>query len=86
MVSMGNTGHRNTQSHWVELGGLTLYFSYRTVVAFRTSETGLVVSENVWSTTTGRHLNEIDDGDKKSRLPHAEFEQRLNEVLARHNL
>jgi len=33
----------------------------------------LIVSENVWSRTTGKHLTQIDGGDKKSRIPHDQF-------------
>jgi hypothetical protein len=44
------------------------------------------VHENVWGTTTGKHLNAIDGGDKKSRLKSAEFEKELNDALFKHNL
>lgn len=48
----------------VTVGNVTLWFSYRTVVAFSTPETGLVVRENDWKGTTGKHLNWIDGGNK----------------------
>jgi hypothetical protein len=85
-VEMGKASDRNTNFHWVRVGSLTLYFPYRTVVAFDDGPTGTVVSENVWSVTTGRHLNELDGGDKKSRVPHDEFVKKLSESLERHGL
>lgn len=47
--------------------GNRFYFSYKTLVAFDTPD-GLIVHKNDWRTTTGRHLNAIDGGDKKSRV------------------
>ena len=59
----------------VELDDLTIYFSYETPVAFETND-DLVLAENVWSQTTGKHLNMLDI-DKRKRLPIHEFAQRL---------
>ena len=52
--------------------GFTTYYSYATPVAF-VRYGKLFVSENVWSRTTGKHLTQIDGGDKKSRIPHDQF-------------
>jgi hypothetical protein len=60
--------------------GLWLYFSYKTCVAFCTYDTGMVISENCWSTTTGKFLNSINP-DKKRRLERKEFEKQLEAVL-----
>ena len=67
----------------VVVGNITLYFSYHTVIAFRAPGYGLVVGQNVWSPTTGKHLNEIDGGDKKSRLPYTDFRRLLDELITR---
>lgn len=67
----------------VYLGPLTLVFSYETVVAFHTAETGWVASENVWGNTTGKHINAATDMAPKDRTPRAEFVERLNVLLAR---
>jgi len=72
-------------SRAVQIGSLTLYFSYDTVVAFKDG-INLIVSENCWSTTTGRHLNCIDGGRKKDRLPRDKFEAELEKVLTAHGL
>lgn len=85
----GNYSSDNYGAHSLEvhIGDLTLYFSYDTVVAFQAPGIpGIVVSENCWSTTTGKHLNWIDDGNKKARVKRAEFEHQLKSVLAKHKL
>jgi len=68
----------------VELGNITLYYSYETIIAFR-DRNGLTISENVWSKTTGKHLNEICT-NKNIRIPYSEFQQKLNALLRAHNL
>lgn len=63
--------------------GLQLWYSYETIVAFKKDwSSPLVVRQNDWSTTTGKHLNWIDGGDKKSRLKGEDFEKALTETLA----
>jgi hypothetical protein len=65
----------------VYVGEITLAFSYETVIAFCTWTTGWVVSINYWGPTTGKHLNYLDNGNHKDRLPDAEFKSRLESVL-----
>lgn len=69
----------------IRMGTRTVYYSYNTVVAFRgTNSKGKdfdCVSQNRWGTTTGKHLNWIDGGDKKSRLDKEEFDKQLQEFL-----
>ncbi len=88
-VSIFNYGQYSSQNYGssraVTIGDLTLYFSYDTVVAFRDVDTGLVISENIWSTTTGKHLNAINP-NKKLRIPREQFKVKLGEVLKKHNL
>ena len=59
---------------------LRVWFSYKTPVAFLANG-AKVVSENQWGPTTGKHLNAIDNGDKKTRLPRADFEAKLAAAL-----
>lgn len=64
----------------VDIGDLTVWFSYRTPVGFHHPETGTVVRENDWSNTTGRHLTEIDGGSRearKARISGEDFCRRL---------
>lgn len=54
-------------------------FSYKTPIAFACGGV-VVVRQNDWSTTTGKHLNAIDGGSteaKKARLSSAEFQATL---------
>jgi hypothetical protein len=65
----------------VEIGPYTFYFSYETCVAVFVPGMGLVVSQNVWSVTTGKHLSIIDGGDKDAkakRRPHDAFKAILD--------
>jgi hypothetical protein len=86
--SYGQYSSDNYGSHTlrVEIGNVTLWFSYKTLVAFCTPDTGLVVSQNVWGRTTGKHLKWIDGGNKKSRLNRDEFEAKWKEVAERFNV
>lgn len=71
----------------LDIGEISLWFSYKTVIAFRDGFDGdVIVSENCWSVVTGKHLNFIDGGSKKSRLKRSEFESKLREMLERHNI
>ena len=51
------------------------YFSYDTLIAFRGDE-GLIIRENIWGSTTGKHLNWINK-DKSIRVVSKTFEARL---------
>ena len=82
MVRLRNMNENGAKNYnMVEIGYLEIYFSYETCVGFRTSKTGLVVSENIWGSTTGKHLNWLDGGRKESRVPIDEFEKQLKELL-----
>ncbi len=76
-LSVYNYTGRNTDARSVTVGPYTFYFSYQTIVGFYSDE-GLILSENVWSNTTGRHINEIGDVE---RTPRDEFELKLKEFL-----
>jgi len=84
----GDYSSSNYGAHSLEfnIGNISLYFSYKTVIAFHTPATGLKVCENIWGNTTGKHLNWIDGGNKKDRLSHSEFSAQLNEALEKYNL
>lgn len=60
---------------------ITIWFSYEVPVAFRSGKHGRVVRQNVWSNTTGRHLNLIDGGAKSDRVNSETFENQLQEAL-----
>jgi hypothetical protein len=51
---------KNTTAHAVtDERGVTFYFSYRTLIAVRFPDGSLLMRENAWGPTTGRHLNAI---------------------------
>jgi len=67
--------------HMVDLGKVCVWFSYETPVAFKADKFPTIVRENVWGTTTGRHLNRVDGGDKEAkarRVSSEDFNAALN--------
>jgi len=65
------------------LGPITVWYSYKTPVAFyRPGHGPKVVRRNEWGPTTDKHLNAIDGGDKSSRVPGDIFEAQLREALS----
>lgn len=69
----------------IAIGEVTLFFSYDTVIGFIAYPYGEVISENVWTVTTGKHLNWLQP-DKSRRVSNEEFEEKLTQVLEKHNL
>jgi hypothetical protein len=74
--SYGNYSSTNYGAHCLvfEVGPLTAWFSYKTMVAFQFDGHKRVVLKNYWSTTTGKHLNAIDP-DKKNRVDQETFDR-----------
>lgn len=62
----------------IDLGNLTIYFSYSTPVAFYDGQ--LHISKNIWSVTTGKHLNKIYP-DKAIRLDNDIFTKLLQKAI-----
>jgi len=85
--SYGEYSSNNYGAHSlvVDIGPLNLWFSYETIVGFSDGG-GIKVCENQWGSTTGKHLNWIDGGNKKNRLKAEEFDRQLKEVLKKHDL
>lgn len=81
----GNYSGDNYGAHTlkVQVNGLVLFYSYRSIVAYQDWKDGLVVSVNRWGTTTGKHLNWIQ-ADHKKRV--SNFDERLAAALERHGL
>jgi hypothetical protein len=83
-TSIGITRSMNDNLTRVDVGDLTLWFSYETPVAYLAPGEERQVSENVWSATTSRHLNDIDGGTKEAkarRVPHTLFTHRLGVLM-----
>lgn len=68
----------------IDVGDVTFYFSYDTVVAYRAPGEGFVISENNWGPTTGKHLNFISR--TLPRIPYSEFKLKLGALLSKMNL
>lgn len=66
-----NTTASNAQR--IDAGPVSVWYSYRTVVAIQIDDGPIVVRKNEWGPTTGKHLNAIDGGDKASRVDAAAF-------------
>ena len=76
----GNYSSSNYGAHALKFtipGFAEVWFSYQTPVAFRMHRGNLFVRVNDWSTTTGKHLNAIDGGNKKARIAGDKFEAML---------
>lgn len=56
----------------VKIGPVSVWFSYETPIAFQVNKT-LICHENIWSRSTGKHLNLIDGGQPKNRCNSMEF-------------
>lgn len=82
--SYGNYESDNYGAHTlcVDFDSFRLYYSYKTIVAYYDTQDGLVCSENVWGTTTGKHLNWIQP-DKKERVKSEKFDTMLKTMLER---
>jgi hypothetical protein len=73
------------RSLMLSIGETDLYFSYQTLVAFRHPGAGLVVRQNDWGVTTGKHLNWSDQGNKEGRVSEERFKE-LYEQHVEHNI
>ena len=81
-IRLGHTPNYAT----VNIGGLSLHFSYETLIALDTPDQRFV-RENDWGPTTGKHLNNVDGGTKEAkakRLPSAAFKDAVDAVLEDH--
>jgi len=62
------------------LGNLDIYFSYSTAVAFEDGQANQVISQNKWSSTTGKHLSIINK-DVADRIPYDQFKKELKKAI-----
>ena len=76
-----SSGNYGVNSMRVDIGPLTVYYSYKTPVAFRVDGHSLVVHQNNWGPTTGKHLNKIDGGAKEKRVDYETFTRLWNEQV-----
>lgn len=76
-VSLRNLGTVNKNEVIISTpkGSVNLYFSYETLVGVDNT-----ISENIWSKTTGKFLNELQP-DKSKRVPYEEVVKLAKEKL-----
>ena len=61
--------------YFKNIGNNTVYYSYNTTVAIKTP-IDTYVSENVWSVTTAKHLNRIEEltgSNREYRMRYKDF-------------
>ena len=77
---------RSTRNlYFVMEDGMKVFYSYSTPVAFQPKNTAdVIVCENVWSITTAKHLNWIEDWAgyprKQNRLKRDEFKKAFDQA------
>lgn len=76
------SNHYGAHALRVDFEQFTLYYSYKTIVAYYDHQDGLVCSTNAWGVTTGKHLNWIEP-NKKNRVENGKFNVMLKEMLER---
>lgn len=64
----------------VNFDNITVWFSYKTPIAFKIGNNERIIHKNIWSNTTGKHLNMIDN-NLKARVGAEEFERLWNEHM-----
>ena len=91
MVQFENYGQYSSENYgshslkFTDVKNQQFWFSYKTLIAFYAPDkSGLwetYVRQNDWSTTTGKHLNWIDGGNKKERLTSEQFQLKYKECF-----
>ena len=76
-IKLDNYGTNNAIV--VSFGNVRLWFSYNTLIAFQVGNRR-IVSENVWGSTTGKHLNSIDGKDVKNRYKRDQFKKEWEDL------
>ena len=76
---------RTTKNLYSDIvNGYQVFYSYNTAVGIRL-DSKFVLSENVWSTTTGRHLTWIDGGSKEAKESRIKYSDLLK-ILEEKNI
>lgn len=63
----------------LSFGKLVVWYSYKTPIAFKLHGMPIVIRENEWGVTSGKHFNALDGGEKEAkaaRVDSAGFETR----------
>ena len=88
IVSVKTYGNYSSNNYGInalvftDVNRIEYYFSYNTLVAFKHPTSDLVIRENIWGNTTGKHLNWID-ADKSKRVDTPTFFEKLDELKSK---
>jgi len=69
-----------SNANYIEIWGVRFFYSYDTCVAVDYGR-GLKICKNIWSNTTGKHLNWIDR-DHSIRITEGEWHKEIKKALA----
>ena len=78
-IEIGLSNQGTVNKNKVTINGVALYFSYETLVGVWGPK-GRFISENDWSNTTGKFLNELEP-DKKARVSHEKVVEEAQQML-----
>jgi hypothetical protein len=67
--------------HRVDLRTARVWFSYETPVAYQVDGEEIIVSENVWSQTTNRHIKFIMTEGSYDQIPFEEFDHKIQFIF-----
>ena len=73
-----------TKLHVAVVNEVTLFFSYKSLIAVKSPD-GLLIHENIWGTTTGRHLHKINS-DTSKRINKDDFLKQVQEIWGRYKI
>jgi len=68
----GNTENSQKNATRIDSNGVSIFYSYKTIIAIKLNGK-LTISKNKWGSTTGKHLNAID-ADKSIRVDYSEVQ------------
>lgn len=64
----------------VMVGDIIVWFSYTTPIAFKVGLDNILISENIWTKTTGKHINYVKTVAEYTEVPYEEFNNRCNYI------
>jgi hypothetical protein len=73
MIELPSIYQASEHETQVTIGNTAVWFSYSTPIAFKIGSNPLVIRQNEWKQTTGRHINNVDNGRKLPRVNGEEF-------------
>lgn len=80
IVQGSYSGSNNSNTIYLDIGPVRIWYSYRTPIAFQSPIRGFVMRKNDWSNTTGKHMNMIEP-NHDIRLDADDFLQELEGAM-----